>query len=191
MSDVSSPDLYFRASVTSIAARDAFQPRRWGMVITVVEAAVQTNYQLVYGVDDTDINNNANWRQVDDATIYGTNTKYFTKELEQHSAATGLQSEVLTEDEIEDGDSVLIEVPWAAKRDDNNSGAGGLFIACWTKSGGILNKVFDNNTLNASDTGQAFTISTLDSSGSIRISASTSIYNFSISWVARITQRKA
>ena len=184
---------FFFLTVDSITARDNVQPRRWGMQVEVTDDPTSENnttWILKKGLANTDINDNDNWQKL--VNIAGTNSLVIERLLAPHSGVISAQSLAVASDEIADGECLTMEVLWTAKDDNTNTGAGGKFFSSWTKAGGVLNKVFDNNTINGADTGDTFTLATSDVAGAIAVDISTLgiASNYSVSWYAIILIRQ-
>jgi len=122
-----------------------------------------------------------------------TNTESFTRALLPHNGAIIIESAALFAAEWADGECATIMVVYAAKDDDTNTGAGGVFVTTWTKAGGVPQKVFDSDIAKGSDTGDVFTVSsvlTVANDISIRCTTPGVASNYSMAWTAYITVRK-
>ncbi len=135
------PDLS-HVEVNTIADRNLYPNslRTWGMGITVIADANPLNnqtYVLQYGFSSTSKSDNANWVPESRSLITRTpKTLYREFPIAEHSGVTAASDIIVTNSDLEDGEAVTIEFLWAAKDDDTNLGAGGLFISSWTKAGG-------------------------------------------------------
>lgn len=191
------PDLS-HVEVNTLADRNLYPDslRTWGMGITVIADANPLNnqtYVLQYGFSSTSKSDNANWVPESRSLITRT-TKTLYKEfpIAEHSAVTSASDIVVTNTELDNGEAVTIHFLWTAKDDDTNFGAGGLFLATWTKAAGAIQKVADNSVLTQNDIGGTFTISTSDSGGSIAINVQlvSATGNFSYSGYVKALFRK-
>lgn len=118
----------------------------------------------------------------------GNKLKQVTKYTPSNFGTGGATPVVLPADLV-DGESVTIKVIWSAKDDAVNSGAGGLFVCSWTKSAGVLSKIFDNDTIKGSNSGNGtVTISSSEAAGTISVNFSVALgfTNMAVSWSAEL-----
>lgn len=121
------------------------------------------------------------------------NTRYIRKNLPSLNALNSGSSLLLDENDWADGESMTAKVIWTAKDDSSNTGAGGLFITAWTKAAGVIQKVFDNDTLKGSDTLDTLDVISDTSGNNIVVTIDNNVAvdsNFSCTWHAEIVIRR-
>lgn len=130
-------------------------------------------------------------REIDFSADGNYEVKHFNRALSAGQSNVTFETNLVLGSEVNNGESVTCVVYITGKRDSNNTGFGGVYIATWTKASGTLNFVAESGASLLNDMAATVTVSTLDSSGDIRISLTNNITaNCTWSWVAYITINK-